>query len=550
MKLTIHLLRDSRVDLDGIILPKYLEGDGYVEVRPTAKLPFACRAWLRQNKAKRPGWLEWLATSFDIEQKDLVNQSNSCILGLEVAGRQFAVTFGYGFSVIDRALVEPDFGLKVTLSIVDPTALDMVDTRTLERVTKQTRIHLSVGRPVEEFGIEPDLDWLRAVRGTASCEQITGKVQGSDAVRISWNGSLESVGGCCQRLLEIYQSQDYRRYFGFVDHLRRLPKDDPLVAVLEDEVRGLLKRHDRERLTVAHPEIPSPDIETFKIWSGNTRVEDVDELDLDAVFSFLDRYEQMNGEQADPHKSWVIALDGRGEARSQKTALWKYLTAHVEHDDHIYVLSLGQWFRTDKDYLDTLRRKVAAIHDISADLNCHPWPKGMSERNYNALLATSQDWLLLDRSMFTFGGARSKIECADLLTPNGDFLHVKCSTSSANLSHLFAQGTVSARLFRTDPEYRAKVAQAFHEKYGEQLNEDSVRVVYAIGTERDGPIAEILFFFSMVNLVQHRELLEAMRLPVAVCRIKRQGALQSPGVEPLVLSRGDKTTVAPEAVGS
>ncbi|MEW6662089.1 MAG: DUF6119 family protein [Bacillota bacterium] len=472
-----------------------------------------------------PRWLEWLATAFDLKEDDLANQSNSFVLVLEAAGRRFAVTFGYGFNVIDRALVEPDFGLKVTLNIVDPQALDTLDTRTLDRVTKQTRTHLNVGRPVEEFGIETDLDWLRSVRGTAKGEQITGKVQGSDAVRIAWKGGLETLGDCCQTLLELYESKNYERYFRFVDHLRLLPTADPLVATLDEKALELLEQRDREWLTVAHPDVPSPDSETFKIWCGHITVEDIDELDLDTVFAFLDEYKEKKGETPDLHKTWVIALDGQGEARSQKTALWKYLVAHVQHDGHIYVLSLGQWFRTDKDYLGELRRKVAAIEDVTEDFKCPPWPKGTSEKDYNNQLANNRGWLLLDRKMFMFEDVTNKVECADLLTPKQDFVHVKSMTSSATMSHLFAQGTVSARLFRTVHEYREKVATAFRDKYGNDLDMNSEsRVVYAIGTPKDGPIAENLFFFSLVNLVQHKEILDAMGLPVAVCRIKRKGA--------------------------
>ncbi len=520
MKLTIYLLRESVSDFSSAILARYTESGSYVEVKPTNALPFPCRAWLQQNKAKPPRWLEWLSTAFDLEDNDLINQSNSFVLILEAASRRFAVTFGYGFNIIDRSLVEPDFGLKVTLNVVNPQALDTMDMRTLDRVTKQTHIHLNVGRPLEEFGIKTDLDWLRSVRGTAKGEQVVGKVQGSDAVRIGWNLSLETLSDCCKMLLDLYQSESYKRYFGFMDHLRCLPTADPLVAILEKKLLSLLEERDREWLTVAHPDVPSPDIETYKIWCGHTIVEDIDELDLDTIFAFLEKYKGENGESPDFHKSWIIALDGQGDARSQKTVLWKYLVAQIEHEGNIYILSLGQWFRTDTKFLDELRKKGTAITDITEDFDCPAWLKGTSEKNYNIQLATRRDWLLLDRKMFTFGNATNKIECADLLTNDRDFVHVKSMTSSATLSHLFAQGTVSARLFRTVPEYRATIAQAFREKYGEELKADSTRVVYAMRMEKDGPVAKNLFFFSLVNLVQHKEMLDAMGLPVAVCRIK------------------------------
>ena len=294
-KLTIYLLRELLTELDKAILERYTESGNYVEIKPKSELPFPCRAWLQCNKAKPPRWLEWLSTTFELAENNLVNQSNSFVLVLKAGDRVFAVTFGYGFNAIDRTLVEPDFGLKVTLNIVDPQALDTLDTRTLDRVTKQTRTHLNVGRPVEEFGIQPDLDWLRSVRGTARGQQIKGKVQGSESIRVNWQGDLTSLGDCCETLLNLYRSDDYKRIFGFVDHLRPLPASDPLLQTLEGKVLELIDHYDQEWLTVAHPDIPSPEVESFKIWCGHIRREDIDDLDLDAVFAFIDEFKKKNG---------------------------------------------------------------------------------------------------------------------------------------------------------------------------------------------------------------------------------------------------------------
>lgn len=521
MKLTIYLLRDSVIDLSSVILTRYKEKGDYIEIEPTTKLPFPCRAWLQRNKSKTPRWLGWLSRAFDLQKENLTNQSNSFVLVLEAANRRFAVTFGYGFNVIDRTFVEPDFGLKVTLNVVNPESLDMLDTRTLDRITKQTRTHLNAGRPLEDFGIEPDLDWLRLVRGTSNDVSIEGKVEGSDAFRVTWDKGIETLDTCCRSLYDSYRSENYKQNFGFVDHLRRLPATDPLVKDLEVKVLDLLAHRDKEWLAIAHPDVPSPEIETFEIWCGDTKQKDIEELDLEVLFLFIDKYIDENCETPDFQKIWIISLDAQGEARSQKTALWKYLVAHIEHENHIYVLSLGQWFQTDKSYLDELRKKVAAIEDVTDDFNCPTWPKKVKEEDYNVILANKNNWLLLDRKMFRFGNSTNKIECADLLTSDFDFVHVKCMTSSATMSHLFAQGAVSARLYRIDQNYREKIVAAFRGKYNRDGGENS-RVVYAIGTSKKGSIAESLFFFSLVNLVQHNEILKGMGIAVSICKIERK----------------------------
>lgn len=360
------------------------------------------------------------------------------------------------------------------------------------------------------------------MRGTARGGEISGKVQGSDSVRVEWKGSIETLNKCCEFLLVLYKSEKYKERFEFIDHLRPLPSSNSLVEVLERKLRDLLAERDKDRLSIAHPDVPSFDIETFKIWCGRVNKE-VNELDLDTIFSFLEEYERRKGEAPDILKTWIIELDGEGQPRSRKTPLHRYLVAHVELNNHVYVLSLGRWFRTDRNYLDELRKKARSIDDVTEKLKLPHWPRGLREEYYNKRLEDKRGWLRLDRKMFTFRDPRRKIECADFLTPEQDFIHVKSMESSATLSHLFAQGSVSAQLFRVSSQYRDQVSKLFQGKYGRCIDGTRGRVVYAIGIENDEPVAESLFFFSLVNLVQHKDRLEAMSWPVAICKITRTG---------------------------
>jgi uncharacterized protein (TIGR04141 family) len=51
-------------------------------------------------------------------------------------------------------------------------------------------------------------------------------------------------------------------------------------------------------------------------------------------------------------------------------------------------------------------------------------------------------------------GKTTPIEICDLLSEEGRFIHVKRKLSSSSLSHLFAQGYVSAELLQENSEYR------------------------------------------------------------------------------------------------
>ncbi|MFO0751268.1 MAG: DUF6119 family protein, partial [Myxococcota bacterium] len=111
MNLTIYLLRDTVTSFDHVIPQHHREGaTPYVRVAPAKKVAFECETWVQANKPKTPGWTKFLAPVFDVKKLGLENQTCSAVLLLKVDKRIFAVTFGHGFSAIDRSLVEPSFG--------------------------------------------------------------------------------------------------------------------------------------------------------------------------------------------------------------------------------------------------------------------------------------------------------------------------------------------------------------------------------------------------------------------------------------------------------
>lgn len=523
MNLTIYLLRETVVDFEDVILDRYLEGEAcFVEIHPSVQLPFPCKAYVQANKAKPPKWQSWLQTAFDLDSQNLMNRSNSFVLLLKVENRIFAVTFGYGFNAVDGAKLEGDFGLKIVLNQVNPDDLRTINTRTVDRVSRQQSIHVSVGSPLAEFGINTDLDWIRAVSGSPISAQL-GKLSGADSIRLKWDGTVSGLGDKCRDLLRIYGSEAYKRHFAFIDHLRPLKSDDLLVATLNEALVRLLQNRDRHRVAVAFPTIPNEAITTYKLRQRRTHYETPD-LDIAEVYKFFD---DNPGIHIDLDTIWIIGLDDEDNPRTQKAALRQYLAAEIEHDGQTYLLSLGQWFRADRNYMDQVRRRVASLTDLTQELALPAWLRGEQEGQYNDRVARERQWLKLDKTMFTFETSQEKIESCDILTEEKRLICVKSMTSSATLSHLFAQGSVSAVLFKRDERYSGELKRRYASQWPSANFDAGGRrpcIVYAIGTAKEGTLAEGLFFFSLINLVQHVDAIKVADFDVALCKIEKGAA--------------------------
>lgn len=126
------------------------------------------------------------------------------------------------------------------------------------------------------------------------------------------------------------------------------------------------------------------------------------------------------------------------------------------------------------------------------------------ENEYNVALSTNLNALCLDAKNLTYGGGSSKIEVCDILTQKKEFIHIKKSDGSSSLSHLFAQGFVSAELFVQDKEFRKMVRdKLLNSPYDQLFTEerppiDQYSVVYGIVTTSKKKLS--IPFFSKINL--------------------------------------------------
>src|SRR5260370_17447605 len=68
--------------------------------------------WWTTPKYRRPSWLAFLEGLPSHVINELKSRSVSAVLFLQVAGRWFAVCFGFGHALIDGAATEPEFGLR------------------------------------------------------------------------------------------------------------------------------------------------------------------------------------------------------------------------------------------------------------------------------------------------------------------------------------------------------------------------------------------------------------------------------------------------------
>jgi uncharacterized protein (TIGR04141 family) len=520
VQLTLHMLRND--------LPRMSRGlrktaANYVQV-PTHPIgDLNATLLVRQSDPKPPRWLRDLSSIAAGDLLPLATSSCAALLLLRHRGHRFILAYGAGRFTIDPSAVQPGFGLRVVANSVAASRVKSADTRRLGGRTRSQRTAMASTGPLYELGIEPSEEWVRQLEGAPPIE-LANAVAGSDSLRMSVrNFSLTQLAEKLDQIIEKYEATDYKQYYDFLDYFAQVNRGDKVLCdALKAELTTMLRAHSSD-IDFADPDILEPLlVDHYVLRSGRLRSPDLPELTQDTVFAALDQWNLQ-----DPLKDVSVeAIDSSGEYATTSFPLLDYVAAEVRHNGSPYALSIGQWFLVDEHYATVVQKRIDQIVDLTDELTLDAWRTAGNQKEdegaYNERVGESRGWKVLDKDNFPIGGPNQKVEVCDLLTPDKQLVCVKRMSKSATLSHLFQQGSVSAQLMANNAEgYRDRVVDALRDlvpgaEFGAR---EQWTVVYAIGTDKPGRLADSLYFFSKVSLDSTARQLRNIGVNVALARI-------------------------------
>lgn len=512
------------------------------DIRPD--LPFGGRLFLQIPAPRQPAWAEFLTEGVD----DLVIpdiQRVNGVLFVKVYhdyDQIFAFTFGHGRYLLRPDCFEINYGLRVALNVLydkssgdlQPERIRSVDSKTVAKNTIRTRRQTDRRTTFETFGVDIQRDLLQAVTGAPISSNVWGsRISGSDSVSFNPVLSFGKLGNLCKEIAKMYLRDTYQESFDWIDNLRVIT-DPAILKELQEMLVDAIKTGSNN-VTVAVPEFVEWDdlSEFYFSFDSRNRFPDPEGADLRGALKQVGKLEKLSVDRL--RRLWRLnakAVDGNG---AYQWSLLRCLTGEFKRGESEYILSEGEFFEIRKEFLEELDSYIASLPATKHKLPVSPGD--IQEGKYNEIAAKSNDsYLLLDKKMVRVDGMTSPIEICDILTADRCFIHVKRKLGSSTLSHLFAQGSVSADLFLMSKEYRTatlKKIQQEEQALGDPeaigrfstFKPDGITpreygVSYAIVAKwGDRKLVQALPFFSKVNLRRHVEDLKRMGYQVSVARV-------------------------------
>lgn len=464
--------------------------------------------FVKNSQEQRPRWAQFVDEIAGEKVDQLSNRSSSAVLLIRVAERILAFTFGYGRFLLNLGHFQQDFGLRTALNTLDHESLRSVDLHTLEDQPIQKKSQAVRGSEASVFGIDIFRDVLRAVTGSPRQGVSYKSISGGDAIySFGLEVLVDELPEISRQLIGHFEMDYYRDSFGWVDNIRKV-KDSATIKLLDNQMLEEAKK-DHPDLVITLPEVIKwDDVRGFSF--TRTRNELSPTIDASIYFENADK-ENLSVESLRRDRLYVTDIHDI----EYPYAIYSCLYLEIESDGSKNVLFGGNWYEIEKTFMDGIE---AILKDIQvSDINfpaVEIWEEGdkkkiETEGDYNERAAEELGCYLLDKKLVKSTKTTSPIELCDLLTTDKQFIHVKHRKGgSAGLSHLFAQGNISAELMLGDKVFR-KAARVVLRRVDpqtdelvplERLNSNEYEIVFLILGHPKEDIATNLPIFSKVNL--------------------------------------------------
>jgi len=461
------------------------------------------RFLVKKSYPKIPSWVGFISPAIEDEMNKITTQTSGAVLLVKARNRFFAITFGYGRSLLLPDCFERNFGLKVVLNTVDPEQIRSIDMRTIEEMTLSTRRQASRVSDFGVFGLDSSQDLLRGVTGIPWDDEFASRISGAESITLAKKIRIREINKICEKLYDAYNADKYKKRFSFIDFLQ-LERDLGRIKNLEDNLIRDLEDENTTRMHLAPPE--PEDWQNIEGFTYSNKSDAKIYLDLE-ISDLLKEMNPRTGYSIDYLRRKYIGVRYRESDESvNKYSVFSCLVYETEFDGYLYVLSGGDWHQIDKNWSENIRRKIENIP--SSDVSLSPSFLGEKEADYNKRVAESKGWALMDRKIINLSPPYDRIEFCDILTNDKKLIHVKRRTESSTLSHLFAQGAVSAELLFRNYEFREKCREkmsALGKEWQDLIPKQhpdarEYEIIYAIIARTRPGWPKWLPFFSQLNL--------------------------------------------------
>lgn len=481
------------------------------------------------SNKKLPRWKPFLDELSNEAINITENASNKAIVLVHIQNRIMAIVFGYGRSFLKEECIERNFGLKVALNTINPNKMRSINAATIEDMVVTTQRQASYSTTQDEFGLNVTNDIMKGLTGEPYDPVYGNHISGKDSLVVSVLMEIMELKEKLKLYYDAYKDGRYKRIgFEWVDNIAEI-RDSVQSEALDFELATAIENREVDHLHIAPPETTDWDRIIGFCYSGiGKKMDDGDNYNLDLdLTEYVEKFKPGINVCEKIHRDKLYAMNSDGVPFAI-CSIYAALVFQTKYEGKNYILCSGTWYYVETSFFEQVNNFIKTKVPIS-NVVLPDCPSDKDEGAYNEMVADGNvDFCLMDRKLISVENGPKKIEACDIFARDKKLIHVKNKGQSAQLSHLFSQGKVSAECFVSDQTFRRQVSDIITQKFGAKVfdytqkpQSNEFEIVYAIIDTKNSSIEEKLPFFSKVNLMITAQELDRMHFKFSVCLVHK-----------------------------
>lgn len=442
---------------------------------------------------------------------------------------------GMGFRLLDQTKLDQGFGMRIALRTASSEDIQSITRTTLDARVRTDRSSIPAGEALRVFGIGDFGEVITRIGATAIVEGLT---VGDRDIRVRASNSLSLPLGKTPDTLTndldaIFQALalSIKPELQALEQLEQV-KDKERIGQLDTKLRIYLSNNvdsNEGRLALGWPfervdEYGTPS--SFKI-TGTNRGRINSKVGVPQLGDLIEAVKIKDPEDpllaAKSVKVMLFQDDDGGDQIGPAIPVIKWLFYETRLNSERYCLFNSKWYALDTNYVKRIKDRVEDIFAREAPVQLPDWNimECPDESSYNEV-ASDICGINLDRCLLRTTQNPRGFEACDIITLDGDLIHVKHVNRSTLASHLIAQAYVSTQALLHDNEAYQKLREIVGKKGGnaDRLPDRPTSVV--LGIAREGRFtADSLFSFSQVTLARLDSWLAVSGIDLSVVPINR-----------------------------
>lgn len=536
---TLYRLIDTELDEEALraaLVDYYADSPSFTVETTTIDGVPAVTVWGIVSRKDRA---DWCAVFKSLTGKDapVANVAAAAAIVVGSDGGPYVVSYGMGHLLIDPVKIDPGFGLSFAIRAIEPEFIKQVTRNILDSRARVDRNTVPGGQSIRGFGIEHYGEIVSRLAGKLDTISMTfnrvkpkqASIAAADSLKIPLGTKPADLVADLREITRVTDSATPVPELGFIDQIRALKNHNQKVDDLEGKLSEALGSGGAGPLALTLPaecEEHEHAAHSYRIKVATDRYEVIEDLDVDEIIQRVSHLSDKGKLEALQAGYIQLCSDAAGRERvSRQVKAHKWLAFEAALESEHYFYHQGRWFEVGDNYLRFLRERLDQVFARPPSVPLPKWKaEWKDEEEYNEeAVKLIPGAVCLDRKRIHTKQHTRGIEACDILGPGSELIHVKRASSSAPLSHLFAQGWTSIEALRADSEARRKLAKRVSERSSTHGFDPSLRpkkLIYGIALKRDATVSrKNLFTFSQVALMRAINALENADVDVEVVAI-------------------------------